>query len=257
MDLSELLHNEFIKRQVKNPRYSIRAFAKSLQIEAGALVRIMYKQRIATPTTAKLLLKALDVPPNQHTLILEQLEQTRKIAREQKKKSEIYVFPTKDFEEHMDALHIYVLEALNLRQFQNINRLHAVADALDIPEQKLQEVINQLIVLGAIEVIEEKFKVLFKSFPIVSTVSYTERQRKLLKEFIKKSDEAIDKWSPDKNEYSFHSIPISDADVEKVKAILRRARSRIHAIAEKRAKPTHLYAVSLAMYPLILREPGL
>ena len=58
--MRKYLQNELLKRCEKNPHYSLRSFAKSLEISPSALSAILNKKRNLTDKTAKRLALKLD-----------------------------------------------------------------------------------------------------------------------------------------------------------------------------------------------------
>ncbi|WP_374073642.1 DUF4423 domain-containing protein [Bdellovibrio bacteriovorus] len=252
MDLSSLLHNEFEKRRNKNPRYSLRAFAKSLSIEAGALLRIMNNTRVATQATARSLLNGLNISPMTQKEILEALDIRRSTAFKATKKSGMTAFSVQEFENYFDILHIHVLEALNLKQFKNVDSLPDLAESLNVSLLQLNEVVNRLAQIGAVEIKGDQFNVLYKSFSTVPIPFTTEKRKALQKEFLKKAQDAIDTIPFELRDNSTLTIPLSEKDLASIKMILKRARMRINKVSEKRTKRDQLYNVSLALYPVVL-----
>ncbi|MEK2645835.1 TIGR02147 family protein [Bdellovibrio sp. BCCA] len=252
MDLSVLLKSEFEKRKSKNTRYSLRAFAKSLNIEAGALLRIMTNKRLATHATAVTLLKNLNTPATVQTDILNELENRRKNSSRPSKKNGMQSFSVQEFETYFDILHIHTMESLNLLQFRSTRQTPALAESLGVSLIQLNEVINQLIGIGAVRIVGDQFEVLYKSFSTVPLGFTSEKRKNLQKEFLKKAHDAIDLVPFELRDHSTLTIPVSEKDLNAIKAILKRARARINGISEKRTKRDQLYNVSLALYPVVL-----
>jgi uncharacterized protein (TIGR02147 family) len=65
-----ILEEELAKRAEKNPRYSLRAMARALRLEAGALSQILTGKRIPSYKMAQKILAALDLTPDQQNLFL-------------------------------------------------------------------------------------------------------------------------------------------------------------------------------------------
>lgn len=55
MDFRILLHGEFERRRARNPRYSLRAFARQLATDHSAISRILKDGRRLTPTRVRAL----------------------------------------------------------------------------------------------------------------------------------------------------------------------------------------------------------
>ncbi|MDG0815805.1 TIGR02147 family protein [Bdellovibrio svalbardensis] len=251
MNLAEFLTNEFEKRKNRNIRYSLRAFAKSLNIDAGALLRIMNNKRNATPSTALILLKNLNASQVIQNEILMELN-SRNASSKKSKKMEMNTFFNHEFEKYFDILHIHTMEALNLKQFQSVEQTSALAEALGVSLSRTNEAINQLIDLGAVRIKNGQYDVLYKSFSTVPIGFTSDKRKRLQKEFLKKAIDAIDDIPFELRDHSTLTIPISRKDLAAIKLILKNARLRINSLSEKRSKRDQLYNLSLALYPVVL-----
>ena len=58
------LQNEFIDRCKKNPRYSLRAFARSLEIDSSSLSRLLNGKRMVSKTMHLVLGEKLGLAPH-------------------------------------------------------------------------------------------------------------------------------------------------------------------------------------------------
>ena len=73
MGNTAFLKKEFLIRTEKNPNYSLRAFAKALEINVGTLSALMSGRRPLTAKTAKKLCDQLDYSPVQRENILKRI----------------------------------------------------------------------------------------------------------------------------------------------------------------------------------------
>lgn len=67
------IREELAQRCSKNPRYSLRSFARSLQLDPGALSRILSGKQIPSPTVAKKMLSLLDLKIEEQLKFMESL----------------------------------------------------------------------------------------------------------------------------------------------------------------------------------------
>ena len=84
----EYIKNELAHRCERNPRYSTRAFAKALGFNHGALSQIISGKRIPSYRTAKRLIEALGLSPDQEQSFLQSLAMkhaTRNLQRVSRK----------------------------------------------------------------------------------------------------------------------------------------------------------------------------
>lgn len=72
------LRDELAERIDRNPRYSLRAFAKALRIGAGTLSQILSGKRLPSYKAAQKLLNHLDLEPNQRDAFLKSLAEAHR-----------------------------------------------------------------------------------------------------------------------------------------------------------------------------------
>src|SRR5580698_8295148 len=73
-----ILEEELSRRAEVNPRYSLRAMARALGIEPGALSEILSGKRVPSYKMAQKILAALELEPETQTQFLESLAQTHR-----------------------------------------------------------------------------------------------------------------------------------------------------------------------------------
>jgi uncharacterized protein (TIGR02147 family) len=64
------LRNELAKRHERNPRYSVRAFAKALKVDPGVLSRVLSGNRVPSEKLARRLLTRLELGPKEERRFL-------------------------------------------------------------------------------------------------------------------------------------------------------------------------------------------
>src|SRR4051812_3095043 len=64
------LRSELARRCESNPRYSLRAYARSLQVDAGTLSRLIAGKQIPTEKMARRLLDGLELEPEERARFL-------------------------------------------------------------------------------------------------------------------------------------------------------------------------------------------
>jgi len=71
-----LIEEELAKRAEKNPRYSLRAMARALSLDAGALSQILSGKRVPSYKIAQKILAVLDLSPDQQNKFLSSIAKT-------------------------------------------------------------------------------------------------------------------------------------------------------------------------------------
>lgn len=83
MDLRERLEQEFNRRLARNPRYSMRAFARSLSLHHTTVVRLLNGTRTASPTLLRDVGCRLGLSPEELRIAQQQADATRILAASQ------------------------------------------------------------------------------------------------------------------------------------------------------------------------------
>lgn len=83
-DTLKCLYQDFLKRKKKNPRFSLRAYAKYLAMSHGKLSEVFSNKRCLTPTLARRIMVKLDWSTEQKRLFLDAIEFESKAAQRKK-----------------------------------------------------------------------------------------------------------------------------------------------------------------------------
>lgn len=83
--VAEILRSELLRRQQRNSRFSLRAFAMLLKIDSGSLSQIMSEQRQVSSRTSAALLQTLglvDAKREEVAVTLELVSRERRVLRQ-------------------------------------------------------------------------------------------------------------------------------------------------------------------------------
>lgn len=83
MDLRSRLQQEYHKRMARNPRYSMRAFARSLSLHHTTVSRLLNGTRTASPDLLRHVGRRLGLSPEQLTVAQQQEDASRILAAAQ------------------------------------------------------------------------------------------------------------------------------------------------------------------------------
>nr|BFD63737.1 hypothetical protein BdHM001_24180 [Bdellovibrio sp. HM001] len=250
MELADLLHVEFKRRQNKNPRYSLRAFAKSLDQDAGTLTRVMSGKRLVKQATALSVMTALNLDQETQTQVLELLSKKR--TQRKPRTSSMQNIDTEVFENIFEKTNILILASLRLNKFRQKRNWKYLAHQLALPEEELQLRIGRLERIGAVSINETAVEVLAKNISTLPIPFTTEKRKTVQQEFLEDAKKAIDEVPFELRDNCTLTVPISSKDLLKIKQILQKARHRINVISEKKSNHEHIYNISMAVYPAVL-----
>lgn len=247
MDIATLLNSEFKKRKQKNARYSLRAFAKSLNLDATALLRIMQEERVPTVATSLKILKALGL---EQPTAADDIRQ-RIVAKKKQKHLLHDSFDPKEFETMFESNHLYVLSALRSTQFTLSQIKAKLWKSCGVSESDFNKIIRELQSIGAVNATGNSFETVIKHKSTVPIPFTTEKRRKMQQEFLAKAIQAVEEISFEERENATLTLSLSKKDWPQVKRILKEARAKINRLSEK-AQPTDtVYNICMASYPVI------
>ncbi len=112
IDLKSILQNELTHRCKKNPRYSLRSFAKYLNVDAGNLSRAMRGQTQLSKKYVDRISKALCIDP-----VVKKTYKQNSVSHKNKKNFELV--PDDVFEIISDPIHYAILDITSLEDFKS------------------------------------------------------------------------------------------------------------------------------------------
>src|SRR5688572_7582973 len=111
--LVEHLQTELTRRCQQNPGYSLRAFARFLQIESSALSKILRRRRVMTPATASKLCQRLALDPRTKEIYLQQSSEAKSTAA-----SAYQTIPYETYQVMAQWYHFAIMELVALKSFE-------------------------------------------------------------------------------------------------------------------------------------------
>lgn len=239
MEIQNILQEEFVLRLKKNPRYSLRAFAQSLDIDAGNLSRLMNGKRNASKPMISKLILGLGLDPEDYAYL------TNGNSRPSYKKKDLSMEMFKIISEWY---HFAILELINTEDYQHCPDW--VSSRLGINKVQAETAMNRLEVLEFIEV--SKDKVIRKELNL-STLSkdYTNAALKKLQNcFLEKAIEAQDQTDFEDRHQSTLTFAVPKKDLEDIKEKVNNFRRDIDRYASKLKGKDEVYNLSFSLYPL-------
>jgi uncharacterized protein (TIGR02147 family) len=142
----DLLKNELIQRINKNKKYSLRAFAKNIEIDPSLLSKILREQR---PISIKLIEKIgpkLNLNPQE----IDWFRQLELVAQKSKNSIQFNPIEQDHFEIISDWFHFAILELMNVHDFRN--DFNWISKRLGIPVYEFKSAVDRLHRVGLLKV---------------------------------------------------------------------------------------------------------
>lgn len=231
--LVEILDLELKRRMETNPSYSLRAFAKSLDIESGYLSRILSGKRTPGKKTAEKILSSLD---------LSELPISTNHGNYKTLDVEL-------FNAISDWHHYAILELTRVEGFQS--NIEWIAESLGLRNEIAKEAVDRLFKLEMlVEDDEGNWK---DDSGYVSTLgnNFTNKAFKnLQRQVLNKASRALDEISFEERSQSSLTFTYDEENLENLRKLIRKFESDLLEIVKTNKKKTRVYNMSFSLYPV-------
>lgn len=255
--VAEILTNEFSRRQNHNPKYSMRAYARDLNLGPSRLSEILQGKQGLSQKKAVELAKSLNLSKleNDYFITLVESQFSRSKAGREAAKTRLKKFnfmtEVKQSLEVFEAIskweHLAILELLLLKKNKITTKW--IATHLDISEVQVKEAINRLLGLGLVEKsgnilkrVSDEYFVWPTEIPSLSIKNYH-------KDVLKKSIEKL--FTVDLEEREFNSVvmPINPDKIPEAKKLMKKFNRDMAKLLSDKKKNSRIYYFSSQLFP--------
>jgi uncharacterized protein (TIGR02147 family) len=237
------------QKKLQNPSYSLRAFARDLDIDFSLLSKVLKGKRPLSFSTASLAVKLLKLDPKEKTLFMESICQTRSSL------DDIKIAPAGSYvmldESHFKAIaeweHYAVLSLFDLEGFKP--SVVSVSNYLGTTLERADDVIKTLLNCGLLA-FDTDFN-LIKSVPVVRTTEDT-KSRALFEshlETLELGKKKLQEIEVDFRDFSSTTLAIDLEKLPEAKGIIREFRQKMMALL-KTGQKKEIYQLAIQFYPL-------
>ncbi|MFL5813469.1 MAG: TIGR02147 family protein [Bdellovibrionia bacterium] len=239
-DFRLYLQQELMRRCAKNPKYSLRSFAKALGLQPPTLSHILRGKRTITPTMQKKLATALSLGPEE-LMRFSQPETTSRISLQQ--------LTIDAFNVVSEWHHFAILELLRVRGFEP--RPKWVARALGITVSEVNVAIERLVRLELLEITKKGDWIATSGGnSTIGNEFSTIALRKVQKQFLEKSIQALETVPIEKRDQSGMTFAVNLNDLPQLKQKIKNFRRELCEYAERNPSPDEVYQLSVSFFPL-------
>lgn len=250
----EMLREELQKRTGRNPRYSLRAFAKCLGVDVAALSRVLSLKQTITLRTANKIVSKLNLPEKERDFFLVSVMEDRKalgIRREKKSqlKREGLLKMNEDLLKVTSELHHFsILELTHINSFKPDPSW--IAKKLGISEQKAALAIERLIRLGFLIQDGQELKKVEESVPSVhESLTYNSEHKKYQRETLCHGLHSLENDPVTQRNFQATTIAIDTEKMDFAKKMIQDFMSNLAGYLEKGEKK-EVYQLSVGLFPL-------
>lgn len=257
------LSREFESRKRRNSQYSLRAFARDLNMQPSKLSEIL-NSRCGLSTEAALdIAKKIRLTELETEYFINLVEaehsrsEFRKAQAQERLKSfqAVHGYSELDLERFMiisDWQHFAILELTDLHEFQSNAKW--IAKRLDISEQVAQESIQRLLDFGLLKTLENG--TLQQTHEHLATPSGIPSReiREHHAQILQKANESIDKFGVTERDLSSMMMGIAEDQLEEAKQELKEFRRAFAKKYQAKKPKDRVYCLSMQLFPLDQKE---
>lgn len=255
----DILHEELVKRKKNNPAYSVRAFARDLEILSPRLNNILNDKQGLSVEAAKKISSKLNLTDKKkkwfylsvgslHSRSEKEKDQFKKRIFELKEEAKVYSEINLDFFSVISEwYHFGILELINLTHFKN--DIQWIASTLDITPDQVMTAIQRM---KKLDLIKEEHGQLKSNFKFLATPSEipSEALKKQHTEIMQKALVALKTQSVETREFSVNKMTINKSQLPHLKERLKDLRREFVFQAEKDSYKDAVYCLSMQFFSL-------
>lgn len=247
-DFRNYLQEELVLRCRKNPAYSLRSFAKSLDLSPSFLSKILNGKRRITDEIFKKVSTHLNLEP-------EQMNSFKNFVGATKGELDFHGLQLEYFKLISDWFHYAILELTHVQDFKN--DAEWIGARLGITANQAKGAIERLIHLELLEEINGQLRVTSGGNTTTKNEFTALAFKKMQDELLSKARQSL--WNEDISQRDHTSIcmAIHTEDIPEVKKRLTQVRRDLCEYLERprKTKPDDVYNLSLSFFSLTKESP--
>jgi uncharacterized protein (TIGR02147 family) len=236
---------ELANRKRRNQNYSLRALSRDLKVNVSTLSEILNSKRQPSVRNAERICKSMGLSPNQRNILFSQMRRSHK--ENPLPNLQQLLLQEDSFQLIADWFHFGIL---NLAFLQNhFVQPEWIAKAFDISATEAEAGLDRLIRLGLIKIRHNRIKRLAREIVTTNDIPSAAIRRHHLQN-LELARASIENDSVQKREISSATFPISSADMEAAKKMLRQFKSKfIRRFSRKKADD--IYTLSFQFFSIM------
>lgn len=243
-DFRTLLQEELLKRCRANPRYSLRAFARSLGTHPASLSHVMRGRRPLTGHAIRQMGARLGLSPDR----IQDLERSN---RDPEAKKDAFQTLAQDlFEVVSDWYHDAILELTRVKHFEADPRW--IARTLAITPSEVHIAVERLTRLGLLEITPTGQWIDRSELNAVTGGPHTSIARmKLQRQLLERSIQALENDPYDLRDHSSLTMAMQTSDLPEAKERIRKFRRELCAYLQRPGtSPDQVYQLAVGLFAL-------
>ncbi|WP_291515515.1 TIGR02147 family protein [Bdellovibrio sp. ArHS] len=251
----EKLKEIFSRRSEKNSKYSLRAFARDLQIEPSLLSKIMRGLYPLTEAMLQRIARRLGLSEEEIANLVQEFRLQNKALEEGKAEKANTFFPIAiDHLKYIsESYHIDLLALIETVDFKN--DIGWIANRLDLSEEKVKDAFDRLVRLGYIVLNEQKVTLGKPQYSTLGFPSTSDSLKQMQATSLEQAIKALFKVPLNERSQSTLTFAVDMKLIPKIIDEINSFRRKINKLASVEGKrPTEVYHLSLSLYPVTTRN---
>lgn len=246
-ELRNALESVLEERKTKNSSYSLRAFARDLEISPAYLSLILNNKVEVKKDKFVHIINKLFTDPEKQKYWLDQINQ---ISERYFYKGHIPHYQNLRSKIKMTWAHYAILEVFNLSDFEYNSKW--MESRVGIQQERIEIIIDELFMIGALEDINGEVQSRDLSFTNIKDGTTSNDRKTMQKEILEKSIAAIDKIDITERDHTSMTIAIDKSNIDLVKKRIKEFRRELCCeLANKsRDKSDSVYQLQFSFFSL-------
>lgn len=243
--IRKLLQEKFAVAQVRNPAFSLRSFAKKLEISPAALSEILNGKRKISFKLAHKLSKKLMLSPQESQMLIQSF-QIRNTPSEMKSQKKEVRLSQDQFQLIGEWQHFAILSLAETKDFKSSDQW--IADRLGLSLQKTKLALSRLIKLGLLKKVNEQYIVTGESYSSPDEVVDL-ALRRMYSEVLDLSKDSLLDHELQQRDFSGVTMAIDPSRLPLAKKLIRKMLAQVCEILEVENK-SEVYRLNVQLIPL-------
>ena len=253
-DFRRFLQQTLLERCRKNPRYSLRAFARHLNLSPSALSAMLRGVRPISARSRTKLGLALGLGPEEIDSFAYEAHGNSK-GRSEPAKPTFEQIAMDTFAIVSEWHHYAILELMKTQSFSW--DATGIARRLGLNATEVSVSIERLVRVGLLERTGDGYRDTTKGFSSDLRPGLTSAaHRKFQKETLQRALDAVDDVSLENRDNTSMMMAIDVADLPVAREKIKAFRRELCGLMEKTSSPNEVYQLAVAFYPLSKKERG-
>lgn len=239
--LHQYLLQEFERRSRTNPKYSLRAFARDLEIHSGTLSSILHQRRAVGTKVLAHLLKKLPLTAVEKKRMLSEL-----MAPVSARSDKFPVIGEEALSIIKDWEHFAIMSYLQIRKAKKTPA--DIAKALQLPQAKVLRALSNLERTGLLKREGDQYKVTQKNLATSNGVP-SAALREAHAQYIDKAKSALNDFTPNERDITGRTFAIASKNLPKAKELIQQFRSDLSELLAH-GEADEVYRLNVQLFPL-------